>query len=188
MMASLSGNLATMGPALPYAAAAKFAHPDRPVIAAIGDGAMQMLGNSVLVTLAHHYQAWSDPRLIIVVLNNGDLNMVTWEQRVMVGDPKFVASQELPAFPYARYASLLGLTGIEVATPEQIGPALDQALREDRPVVVECHTDPEVPPLPPHITFKEAKNLMSSLVQGDPDRWRIIEQSARQLWAGFAAR
>ncbi|HEX5059780.1 MAG TPA: thiamine pyrophosphate-requiring protein [Kofleriaceae bacterium] len=185
MMASLSGNLATMGPALPYAAAAKFAHPDRPVVAAIGDGAMQMVGNSVLVTVAAHYKEWSDPRLIVIVLNNHDLNQVTWEQRVMVGDPKFEVSQNLPPFPYARYANMLDLLGIEVATPDQIVPALEQAMRADRPVIIECHTDPEVPPLPPHITFKQAKNFMASIAHGDPNRWRMIEQSAKQVWAGI---
>jgi pyruvate dehydrogenase (quinone) len=188
MMASLSGNLATMGPAMPYAAAAKFAHPDRPVIAAVGDGAMQMIGNGVLITMAAHYHEWRDPRVVVVVLNNGDLNMVTWEQRVIAGDPKFDASQNLPAFPYARYAQLIGLEGIEVRTPEQIAPALDQALAASRPVVVECHVDPEVPPLPPHITFKQARNLMSSLLHGDPHRWRVVRQSAKQVWAGITAK
>ncbi len=188
MMASLSGNLATMGPAMPYAAAAKFAYPDRPVIAAIGDGAMQMIGNSVLVTLAAHYKEWQDPRLVVVVLNNGDLNMVTWEQRVMVGNPKYDDAQKLPKFPYARYAELLGLTGIEVSTPEAIGPALDRAFAADRPVVVECHTDPEVPPLPPHIDFKQARNFASAVLHGDPHRWRMVEQSAKQIWAKLAAK
>jgi len=186
MMASLSGNLATMGPAMPYAAAAKFAYPDRPVVAAIGDGAMQMIGNSVLVTIAAHYREWPDPRLIVVVLNNGDLNMVTWEQRVMAGDPKFEVSQNLPAFPYAKYAQLIGLAGIEVETPEQLIPALDQAMAADRPIVVECHVDPEVPPLPPHITFKQARNFASSIAHGDPHRWRMVRQSAKQIWAGMA--
>ncbi len=183
MMASLSGNLATMGPAMPYALAAKFAHPNRAVVAAVGDGAMQMIGKSVLVTIAAHFQEWSDKRLVVIVLNNGDLNMVTWEQRVMVGDPKYDVSQKLPKFPYARYAELLGLTGIEVKTPDEIAPALERAFAADRPVVVECHTDPEVPPLPPHIDFKQARNFASSILHGDPHRWRMIEQSAKQVWA-----
>jgi pyruvate dehydrogenase (quinone) len=186
-MASLSGNLATMGPALPYAAAAKFAHPDRPVIAAIGDGAMQMLGNSTLITIAQHYKEWGDPRLVVVVLNNGDLNMVTWEQRVMAGVPKFPASQDVPDFPYARYAKLVGLDGIHVDRPEQIGPALDRALSADRPMVVEVRVDPEVPPLPPHITVEQATKLLSSLFQGDPNRWRVVKQSAKQMWASIEA-
>ncbi len=185
MMASLSGNLATMGPAMPYATAAKFAYPDRPVIATVGDGAMQMVGNNTLVTISAHYKEWSDPRLVVIVLNNGDLNMVTWEQRVMIGDPKFDASQNLPVFPYAKYATLLGLGGIEVVTPDQIGPALDQALAADRPVVVEIHVDPEVPPLPPHVTFKQARNVASSIVRGDPHRWRVIQQTAKQIWASL---
>ncbi|HEU4728594.1 MAG TPA: thiamine pyrophosphate-requiring protein [Kofleriaceae bacterium] len=187
MMASLSGNLATMGPAMPYAVAAKFAHPDRPVVAVVGDGAMQMIGNSVLITVAAHYREWQDPRLIAIVLNNGDLNMVTWEQRVLVGDPKFNASQDLPAFPYARYAQLIGLDGVEVETPEQIAPALDRAVSAARPIIVECHVDPEVPPLPPHLSFQQAKNFLSSILHGDPHRWRMIQQSARQAWAGVTA-
>jgi pyruvate dehydrogenase (quinone) len=185
MMASLSGNLATMGPALPYATAAKFAYPDRPVIAAIGDGAMQMLGNSVLITIAAHYKEWHDPRFVVIVLNNGDLNMVTWEQRVMAGVPKFEASQDVPAFPYARYAQLVGLDGIEVDKPEQIGDALDRALAANRPTIVEVHVDPEVPPLPPHITIEQAKHLMSALFHGDPNRWRVVKQSAKQMWASL---
>jgi pyruvate dehydrogenase (quinone) len=187
MMASLSGNLATMGPAMPYALAAKFAYPDRPVIATIGDGAMQMIGNSVLITVSAHWQEWRDPRLITIVLNNGDLNMVTWEQRVMAGDPKFDASQVLPKFPYARYAQMLDLVGIEVDQPEQIAGAIEAALRADRPCVLEVHVDPEVPPLPPHITFEQARHLMSALAQGDPERWRVIKESAKQIWATLTA-
>ncbi|CAN5812524.1 thiamine pyrophosphate-requiring protein [soil metagenome] len=188
MMASLSGNLATMGPAMPYAMAAKFAHPDRPVIAAVGDGAMQMIGNSVMVTMAAHYQEWADPRVIILVLNNGDLNQVTWEQRVMVGDPRFAGSQDLPKFPYAEYAKLLGLYGVEVDKPEDIKGALEYALGANRPVLVECHVDPEVPPLPPHITFKQAIHFASSIAHGDAHRWRMVKQAAKQTWAGITAK
>jgi pyruvate dehydrogenase (quinone) len=186
MMASLSGNLATMGPSLPYAMAAKFAHPDRPVIATTGDGAMQMVGNNVLVSMAAHWQEWADPRLVVIVLNNGDLNQVTWEQRVMAGDPRFDASQDLPPFPYAKYATLLGLEGIELDDPADIPSALKRALGASKPVVLECHVDPEVPPLPPHVSFEQAKNFMSSVAHGDSHRWRMIEQAAKQVWAGLA--
>jgi pyruvate dehydrogenase (quinone) len=187
IMASLSGNLATMGPAVPYAIAAKVAYPDRCVVASIGDGAMQMLGNNELVTISSRYQQWADPRLVIVVLNNGDLNMVTWEQRVMAGMPKFEVSQDLPKFPYARYAQMLGLGGIEVDQPDALGAAFDQAFAMDRPVIVEVHTDPEVPPLPPHISWDEGNKLMASLIHGDPDRWRMIKQIAKQMWATVSA-
>ena len=159
MMASLSGTLATMGPGVPYAIAAKFAHPDRPVFALVGDGAMQMNGINELITIAKYRERWPDQRLIVLVLNNRDLNQVTWEQRAMEGDPKFEGSQDLPDFPYARYAELLGLKGIRVDTPERVGPAWDDALAADRPVVYEAITDPEVPPLPPHITIEQAKAL-----------------------------
>ncbi len=182
MMASLSGGLATMGPGIPYAIAAKFAYPERTVIALVGDGAMQMNGNSELITAVKYWKRWSNPKLIVCVLNNRDLNQVTWEQRVMQGDPKFDASQDVPDFPYARYAELIGFTGIRVETPEAIGPAWDQALASDRPVVLEAITDPNVPPLPPHITLEQAKAYVSALLKGDPDALGIIKQSFREVF------
>lgn len=186
MMASLSGNLATMGPGVPYALAAKFAHSDRVVIACVGDGAMQMIGNNELITIARHYKEWEDPRLIVLVLNNHDLNQVTWEQRVMEGDPKFEASQTLPSFRYAAYAELLGLQGILVDTPDKVGPAWDAALAADRPVVVEAITDPEVPPLPPHIKFDQASKYLQAILKGDPGRWDFIKQSFKD-WTAVPA-
>jgi pyruvate dehydrogenase (quinone) len=180
-LASLSGGLASMGAAVPYAIGAKFAHPDRPVIALVGDGAMQMNGNSELVTIADYWKCWKDPRLIILVLNNRDLNMVTWEQRVMAGDPKFDAAQHVPDFPYARYAEMLGLNGIMVNRPEQVGPAWDAALAAERPTLIEAMVDPDVPPLPPHITLKQAKAFASALLKGDSDTRGIIRESTRQV-------
>ena len=185
MMASLSGTLATMGPGVPYAIAAKFAHPGRPAIALVGDGAFQMNGMNELITIAKYRERWSDPRLIVLVLHNDDLNQVTWEQRVMEGDPKYVGSQQLPDFPYARYAELLGLKGIRVDAPDQLGAAWDEALAADRPVVLEVLTDPEVPPLPPHITLEQARNFMRSVIAGDPDAKRMIRQSFTQKLAEF---
>jgi pyruvate dehydrogenase (quinone) len=169
MMASLSGNLATMGPGVPYAIAAKFAWPDRVAIALVGDGAMLMNGINELVTIADYWKEWSDPRLIVLVLANHDLNQVTWEQRVMNGDARFAPSQDVPNFHFARYAEMLGLRGIRVDQPEQIGPAWDEALAARCPVVIEAVTDPEVPTLPPHITMKEAMNFSKSLLH-DADR------------------
>ncbi len=180
MMASLSGTLATMGPGVPYAIAAKYAHPHRPVFALVGDGAMQMNGINELITISKYWRKWADPRLVILVLNNRDLNQVTWEQRAMSGDPKFEGSQSLPDFPYAAYAEMLGLGGIRVEDPEQIGPAWDQALSADRPFVYEAVTDPEVPPLPPHITLAQAKAFTSALFKGDPDSREMIKQSFKQ--------
>jgi pyruvate dehydrogenase (quinone) len=182
MMASLSGNLATMCPGVPYAIAAKFAYPDRPVIAAVGDGAMQMLGNNGLVTISRYWRQWKDPRLIILVLNNGDLNQVTWEMRAMSGNPKYEASQFVPDFPYAGLAEMLHLRGIRVNKPEDIGPAWDRALSADCPVVLEAITDPEVPTLPPHITLEQAKNFMWSMVKGDPARGSMFVGSMKQAW------
>ena len=183
MMASLSGNLATMGPGVPYVIAAKFAFPDRPAIALVGDGAMQMNGNSELVTVAKYWRQWRNPQLIIAVLNNRDLNMVTWEQRLLGGDPKWKSSQDLPDFPYARYAEMLGLTGIRVDEPEQIAGAWDRALAADRPVVLDAYVDPNVPPLPPHITFKQARAYAASLVKGDSETRGVVKNSVRELVA-----
>jgi pyruvate dehydrogenase (quinone) len=178
MKASLSGTLATMGPGVPYAIAAKFAFPDRVAIALVGDGAMQMNGNSELVTIAKYWQRWSDPRLVVLVLNNRDLNQVTWEQRAMEGDPRFETSQDVPDFPYARYAELLGLRGVRVDDPEQVGQAWDEALAADRPCVLEAIVDPDVPPLPPHITIEQAKAFTQAL-RKDPEARGIIRQTLR---------
>ncbi|MCC6681400.1 MAG: thiamine pyrophosphate-requiring protein [Phycisphaeraceae bacterium] len=181
MMASLSGNLATMCPGVPYVIAAKFAYPDRVAIAMVGDGAMQMLGINGLITISAWWKGWDDPRLIVLVLNNSDLNLVTWEQRVTAGDPKYEASQNLPAFNYAEYARLLDLEGIRVQTPDEIVPAFDQALDADRPCVIDCLTDPSVPPIPPHITFEQARHYLLSMLKGDPDKLAVIKQSFRDV-------
>ncbi|HEX3817656.1 MAG TPA: thiamine pyrophosphate-requiring protein [Chthoniobacterales bacterium] len=185
MMASLSGNLATMGPGVPYSVAAKFAWPDRPVIALVGDGAMLMNGINCLITIANYWKEWSDPRLIIMVLANRDLNQVTWEQRIMTGDPKYDASQDVPAFPFANYAEMLGLRGIRVDKPEDVGPAWDRALSADRPVVYEALTDPEVPTLPPHITFEQAENFVKSIVKGDSDASGMIRGAFKDAIESF---
>jgi pyruvate dehydrogenase (quinone) len=182
MLASLSGNLATMGPGVPYGIAAKFAFPDRPVIALVGDGAMQMNGINGLITIAKYWREWSDPRLIVMVLNNGDLNQVTWEQRVMEGDPKFAASQDIPILDYAHYAESLGLKGIRVEKPDRIGMAWDIALNAAHPTVIDVLTDPDVPPLPPHITLKQAKAFTTAVIHGDPNRRGFIAQAIKNMF------
>lgn len=181
MMCSLSGGLASMGAAVPYAIAAKFAHPDRPVIALVGDGAMQMNNMAELITVAKYWKRWSNPKWIVCVWNNEDLNQVTWEQRVQEGDPKFNASQQLPNVPYHKVAELIGLKGIYVDDADRVGAAWDEALACDRPVVLEIKTDPEVPPLPPHITLKQAKNFMSMLIEGDSREGHLIADTTRQV-------
>jgi pyruvate dehydrogenase (quinone) len=179
MQASLSGTLATMGCGIPYAIAAKFAHPRRPVLALVGDGAMQMNGINELITIAKYWEGWLDPRLIVLVLNNGDLNQVTWEQRALAGNPKFDASQALPDCPYAAYAQLLGLEGVRVDAPDQVAPAWDRALAAKRPCVYEAVTDPEVSPLPPHITLEQAGAMGSALLR-DAGRGHVIRETLRQ--------
>ncbi|AJY08913.1 MULTISPECIES: thiamine pyrophosphate-requiring protein [Burkholderia] len=181
MMGSLSGGLASMGAAVPYAIAAKFAYPLRPVIAMVGDGAMQMNNMAELITVAKYWRQWADPCWICMVLNNEDLNQVTWEQRVMEGDPKFDTSQQIPNVPYYRFATLVGLKGIYVDDPEQLGAAWEEALASDRPVVLEVKSDPEVPPLPPHVTLQQAKHFAQALVKGDPREANVIVETARQV-------
>jgi pyruvate dehydrogenase (quinone) len=181
MQASLSGGLATMGSGMPYALAAKFAHPHRPVIAVVGDGAMQMNGMNVLISVSKYWKQWVDHRLIVVVLNNRDLNQVTWEMRAQSGDPKFDASQSLPDVAYHRYAELIGLKGLFADNPDSVGRTLDEAMAADRPVVVEMYTDPNVPPLPPHISLKNAKALSSTLLTGDPEEFSVLKNTAKEV-------
>src|SRR4051794_6125540 len=188
MSAALSGTLATMCPAVPYALAAKFAHPDRPVIAAMGDGAFQMLGVNALIDIARYRDRWSNQQLVICVLHNDDLNQVTWEQRVMAGDAKLDASQVLPDFPYADYARMLGLEGIRVDRPDDLAEAWDRALGAGRPALLEVITDPEVPPLPPHIRMEQAKGMASALLARDPAAKEMVKESVKGKLAEFTTR
>jgi pyruvate dehydrogenase (quinone) len=176
MRGSLSGNLATMGPGVPYGIGAKFGHPDRPVIVFAGDGAMQMNGLAELITVKHYWEQWSDPRLIIAVLHNNDLNQVTWEMRAMEGAPKFTESQRLPDVSYEGFARSLGLNGVAVDKPEQVAAAWDLALAADRPTVLDFRTDPDVPPIPPHATYEQAKDAAMALLKGDPDGWGVLKE------------
>ncbi len=185
MMGSLSGTLATMGPGVPYAIGAKFAHPDRPVFALVGDGAFQMNGLAEMITVAKYWHQWSDPRFVVMVLNNRDLNQVTWELRAMGNSPRVPRTQDIPDVHYAQWAELIGLKGIRVEAPDQVAGAWTEALAADRPVVLEAITDPEVPPLPPHITVEQAHSFMHSLLGGDPDAKQMIVQSAKQKLEEF---
>jgi pyruvate dehydrogenase (quinone) len=179
-MCSLSGGLASMGAAVPYAIGAKFAHPDRPVIALVGDGAMQMNNMAELITIQKYWERWTDKRLVTCVFNNEDLNEVTWEQRVMNGNPRFDATQDIPDVRYSKFADLIGLKGIYVDNPEDLGSAWEAALAAERPVVLEVKTDREIAPLPPHISFKEAKGFMFAMTKDD-DAGHAIRDTARQV-------
>lgn len=176
---SLSGNLATMGPGVPYAIGAKFAHPDRPVIAFAGDGAMQMNGMAELITIQRYWQEWLDPRLIVAILHNNDLNQVTWEMRAMGGVPPFRESQSLPDVDYAGFASRLGLHGISVGSPDELGVAWERALGADRPTVLDVRTDPDIPPVPPHATFEQALNSAKAVMKGDDSAWGILKEGIK---------
>lgn len=186
MMGSVSGALATMGCGMPYAIAAKFAHPGRIPIACVGDGAMQMNGMAALLTIKRYWKQWSDPRLVVLVLNNQDLNMVTWEMRAMEGDPRYEASQDLPDMNFAAFAEQIGLRGIRVEKPEEIGAAWDAALHADRPVVIDALVDPNVPPLPPHVTLEQSKAFLMSVLKGDAERGGFIKQAIQNMFPGLA--
>jgi pyruvate dehydrogenase (quinone) len=179
MRGSLSGTLATMGPGVPYGIGAKFGCPDRPAIVFSGDGAMQMNGMAELITIKHYWQEWADPRLIIAVLHNDDLNQVTWEMRAMSGAPKFTESQTLPDVDYAAFAASLGLGAISVEKPEEIVPAWERALAADRPFVLDVRTDPNVPPIPPHATYEQAKATAMSMIKGDEDAVGVVRQGLK---------
>ncbi|AZP21386.1 thiamine pyrophosphate-requiring protein [Streptomyces aquilus] len=179
MRSSLSGTLATMGCGVPYAIGAKFAHPDRPAIALVGDGAMQMNGLAELITAAKYKDLWEDPRLVIGVFNNRDLNQVTWEMRAMEGAPSFLPSQELPDVQYAAFARSLGLTGIRVEKPEDVEAGWRAGLEADGPAVIEFLTDPAVPPIPPHATWDQMEATAASILKGDADRGSMIKQGLK---------
>lgn len=179
MRGSLSGTLATMGPGVPYVIGAKFAHPDRPAIAIVGDGAMQMNGLAELITAAKYWPQWQDPRLIVAVLNNQDLNQVTWEMRAMSGAPQFLPSQELPDVPYADFARSIGLEGVRVEKPSDVESAWHRALGADRPFVIDFRTDPAVPPIPPHASLDQIEAAALSIIKGDSDRGAMIKQGLK---------
>jgi pyruvate dehydrogenase (quinone) len=179
MRGSLSGTLASMGPGVPYAIGAKFACPDRPVVALVGDGAMQMNGLAELITLAKYYELWPDPRCVICVFHNNDLNQVTWELRAMGGAPKFEESQTIPDISYADIARGMGLEAVTVDAPDDLGGAWDRCLQAERPALLDVHCDPEVPPIPPHATWDQIKATTQSVLKGDPEAWHLIMQGAK---------
>lgn len=179
MRGSLSGNLATMGPGVPYAIGAKFAHPDRPAIAFVGDGAMQMNGMAELITIKRYHHEWSDPRLIVAILHNNDLNQVTWEMRAMSGAPKFTESQTLPDVDYAAFAASLGLEAMTVKDPDELADAWRHALAAQKPTVLDVHTDPNLPPIPPHATWEQFKSTASAVLEGDENSWGFIKEGIK---------
>ncbi|MFF0146679.1 pyruvate dehydrogenase (quinone) [Amycolatopsis sulphurea] len=183
--ASLSGTLATMGPGVPYAIGAKFAHPDRPAVALVGDGAMQMNGMAELITIARYHGLWPDPRLIVCVFHNNDLNQVTWELRAMGGAPKFEESQSLPDVDYAGFARSLGLAGVSVDEPGDLGRAWDAAFAATGPTVLDVRCDAEVPPIPPHATFEQMKSVTEAVLKGDPEAFHLVTQGAKTKMQEF---
>jgi pyruvate dehydrogenase (quinone) len=183
MKAAHSGSLASMGAAMPYALAAKFAFPDRVALAMVGDGAMQMNGLNELITVARYWRTWSNPRFIVLVMNNRDLNMVSWEQRIIEGNPKFPESQDVPDISYTAFAKSLGFDTFLIDKPAAAAPAWDASFACDRPVLIEAVVDPNIPPLPPHVTSKQLLKYFKAIASGDPDASDIVRESIKQIFA-----
>ncbi|MGW3783743.1 thiamine pyrophosphate-requiring protein [Micromonospora chokoriensis] len=188
MLASLSGTLLSMGGAMPYALSAKFAHPDRPLVALIGDGAMQMNGVNELITVAKYWRSWADPRFVVLVLNNRDLAFVSWEQRSTEGTPMFPDSQQLPDIAYHQWAEVLGLRGELVDSPEQLPGVWDRALSADRPVVINALVDPAELMLPPHFTAEQARKTAAAVLRGDTDWAGIVRRGLPATLASYRPR
>jgi pyruvate dehydrogenase (quinone) len=186
-MGNLSGSMATMLGAMPYAIAAKFAYPDRPVVCTIGDGAFQMLGMNGLITVKRHWQEWENKTFVVLILHNDDLNQVSWEMRE-AGDPRWDTAQLVEDMDYAKYADALGLKGVRVEDPGQVEAAWREAFTADRPVVLDVLTDKNVPPLPAHITYEQAKGVAQSILRGDPDARKVVGNSARAVASQLFAR
>ncbi|RKR74855.1 thiamine pyrophosphate-requiring protein [Frondihabitans australicus] len=183
MMGDLSGRLATMLAAMPYATAAKFAYPDRPVVCTIGDGAFQMLGMNELITVKKYLSRWKNKQLIVVIMHNDDLGQVSWEMRTEDGNPMWRGSQDVETVDYAGYAELLGFRGIAVKDDDAVAAALDAAFAHDGVTVIDAYVSRNVPPLPPHITREYALNTAKSLIKGDPVELDVIKDSAKAMAA-----
>ena len=183
MLGDLSGRLASMLAAMPYAVAAKFAYPDRPVICTIGDGAFQMLGMNELITIKKYMKEWDNPQLIIMVLHNDDLTQVSWEMRAEDANPVWSTSQDVESVDYAGWAELLGFTGIRVTTDDEVEAAWDTAFANRGITLIDAYTSKNVPPLPPHITLEYAKNTAEALLKGDPDELNVMRDGAKALLA-----
>lgn len=176
---SLAGLLLSMGGGMPYAIAAKMAHPDRPVLAIIGDGAMQMNGVNELITVKKYWQRWADPRFVVLVLNNRDLSYVSWETRAMLGAVPDPNSASLPDVPYAGWAQLLGLDGARLEEPGRIEAVVDAAFAADRPFVIDAVVDANVPLIPPHLTASQVLLTAKAEFSGDPAFFSIVTEGVR---------
>ena len=181
MMGDLSGRLATMLAAMPYAVAAKFAYPDRPVVCTIGDGAFQMLGMNELITIKKYQDTWENKQFIILVLHNDDLTQVSWEMRTEDGNPRWPGSQAVETMNYAAYAEVLGFKGLKVTDPNDVASAWDEAFAHQGVTLLDFHTDKNTPPLPPHISREYALHTAEALLKWDPDEWGVVKDSARSL-------
>ncbi len=179
-LGSLAGLLLSMGGGMPYAIAAKNAHPDRPVLAIIGDGAMQMNGVNELITVKRYWEGWADPRFVVLVLNNRDLSFVSWETRGTLGAKPDPASSSLPDVPYGDWAKLLGLDGARLEEPAEMEGVLDRAFAARRPFVIDAVVDPDIPLIPPHLTRDQVMKTAKAEFSGDPAFFGILEEGVRE--------
>jgi pyruvate dehydrogenase (quinone) len=183
MHGDMSGRLATMLAAMPYAVTAKFAFPDRPAVCTIGDGAFQMLGMNELITVKKYMAAWPNQQLVVVIMHNDDLGQVSWEMRTEDGNPMWRGSQDVETMDYAGYAELLGFTGIAVHGDAEVEAAVARAFANPGVTVIDAYVSRNVPPLPPHITAEYAINTAKSLLKGDPVELGVVKDSAKAMAA-----
>lgn len=181
MLGDLSGRLATMLAAMPYATAAKFAYPDRSVVCTIGDGAFQMLGMNELITVKKYLDRWENPQLIVVVMHNDDLTQVSWEMRTEDGNPVWETAQDVESVDFAGWAQLLGFQGIAVHRDEDVVPALDRAFAHRGVTLIDAYVSRNVPPLPAKVTAEYAVNTVKALVKGDPQEGHVIADTAKAV-------
>jgi len=175
----IAGNLATMGPGLPYAISAGVAFPRRRSIAFVGDGAFTMLMGEFATAVKYNVP------LTVVLIKNNTLGQIKWEQMVFLGNPEYQCA--LQPIDFAAFARACGGLGHTVTDPRELRNVLQQALRADRPTLVECVTDQFEPPMPAEAKPKQGLHLAEALARGEPNRERIALTLFRDKVRDFRA-
>jgi pyruvate dehydrogenase (quinone) len=181
MKGDLSGRLATMFAAMPYAMAAKLAFSERTVVCTIGDGAFQMLGMNELITVKKYMKQWTNPQFIVIVLHNDDLAQVSWEMRTEDGNPVWRGSQDVESVDYAGWAELLGFKGIRLKEDDLAAAAVEEALAHQGVTVIDDYVTRNAPPLPPKISKEYRDNMVKAMLKGDPLAVPTLVDSAGAL-------
>ncbi len=172
-MFSLSGTLATMANGFPYSIGAQIAHPDRQVVAIVGDGAFTMLMGELATCVKYKLP------VKVIVFKNNTLGMIKWEQMVMEGTPEF--GVELEPIDFAKFAEAFGAAGFTIEDPKDARSVLERALAHDGPAIVQAVVDPNEPPLPPKISRDQAMHFAEALAKGQPDRIKIALTATKDL-------